>query len=75
MCKLKNPSFSYKLEILLPFTISGGVFGISLLFKKVFRIDQYAFGIVKGSPSLLLNFLVYLYLALSIVFEHSFELV
>ena len=71
MCKLKNPSFSYKLEILLPFTISGGIFGISLLF----RIDQYAFGIVKGSPSLLLNFLVYLYLALSIVFEHSFELV
>ena len=46
-CELKSFSFFSKLQIILPFTFSGGILGI-FLFRNVFRVDQYAFGIVEG---------------------------
>ena len=46
-------AFSLKLVTNLSWCSSGGMQGIFLLFRKVFKIDQYDFWLVLGSNSLL----------------------
>ena len=72
--ELKSCTFLSELEMILLFTFSGGIWVFFWLFKNVFRIDQYVFGIVEGSSNFLLNMFVYLSLASTIIFEHSFDL-
>ena len=43
---LKSSAFSLKSMMKLPLCNRGGMLGIFLLFRKVFNIDQYDFGLV-----------------------------
>ena len=52
MKSLKSSAFSLKLMINLPLCNRGKIQGIFLLFRKVFNIDQYNFGVVLLSNSL-----------------------
>ena len=70
----KVPLFWSKLEIILPFTFSGGILDVFLLFENIFRIDQYAFGIVEGSSDFFLNLFLCLSLASMIIFGSLFDL-
>ena len=49
---LKSSAFSFKSMINLPLCNRGGVEDIFLLFRKVFNIGQYDFGLVLLSNSL-----------------------
>ena len=49
---LKSSAFSLKSMVKLPLCNRGGMQGIFLLFRKVFNIDQYDFGLVLLSNSL-----------------------
>ena len=70
-----SSAFLPKLDITLLLSFSGGTVFLFGFFKKVFRIDQYAFSMVEGTSYLLFNMLVYLSLDLRIMFEHSCDLV
>ena len=52
---LNNSAFSLKSVTNLFSWKRGGMQGIFLLFKNVFNIDQYVFGLVRGSANLLVN--------------------
>ena len=57
VCKrvLKSSAFSLKFVINLFSWNRGGIQGIFLLFRKVFKMDQYVFELVAGLASLLAN--------------------
>ena len=52
---LKSSAFSLKFVINLFSWNRGGIQGIFLLFRKVFKMDQYVFELVEGLASLLAN--------------------
>ena len=52
---LNNSVFSLKSVMNLFLWKRGGMQGIFLLFKNVFKIDQYVYGLVRGSANLLEN--------------------
>ena len=54
---IKKFSFFFsKSDISLPSKRTGGIIGIFLLFKNLFMIDQYVFGVVSGLSNFELNF-------------------
>ena len=54
--ELKILAFCVKSVINLLSWKTGGIMGIFLLFKNVFNMDQYVFGLVLGSKNLFATF-------------------
>ena len=57
VCKkvFKSPAFSLKFVISLFSWYRGDIQGIFLLFRKIFKMDQYVFELVEGLANLLDN--------------------
>ena len=70
--ELKSSAFSAKFDTTLSSTRIGGIMGIFILLKNLFKIDQWVLGAVLGSSSLALSRMSFFSLAAIISLVHSF---